>query len=100
MKVRDLLEILNQADPESIVLYMTQYADTDESDEVREVDIPTELWTYERGRYGAVNTRRTIPALPNRAQTATAMSSTKASALSCYPMGRRTCDLNHDDAEI
>jgi hypothetical protein len=64
MKVRDLLEILNQADPESIVLYMTQYADTDESDEVREVDIPTELWTYERGRYGGSEYEAHYPGTP------------------------------------
>jgi hypothetical protein len=47
MKVCELLEILKKAAPESNVRLMTHYADIDESDEVREVHIPTELWTLE-----------------------------------------------------
>lgn len=46
-----LLQILADADPESRVLFMTHYADADESDEVREVFAPETSWTHEHGWY-------------------------------------------------
>ncbi|SDD96397.1 hypothetical protein [Paraburkholderia lycopersici] len=52
MKVQDLLALLAQVDPQAEVLFLGQYADADEADAVRLVDIRREAWTHERGRYG------------------------------------------------
>ena len=51
MRVRELVAMLRDADPDSIVLFIDRYADSNASDEVREVYIPTSAWTYERGCY-------------------------------------------------
>ena len=52
MTAGELLAVLRNVDPERVVLFIDQYADSDESDEVREVYIPTSAWTHEQGRYG------------------------------------------------
>lgn len=49
MRVRELIAVLSDADPDSVVVYLDSYADSDESDEICEVFIPSELWTHERG---------------------------------------------------
>ncbi|MCA8082056.1 hypothetical protein [Burkholderia cepacia] len=53
MTVRELLALLQNADPDSRVLFLTEYAGIDEADEVCEVFIPKSAWTHERGRYGS-----------------------------------------------
>lgn len=52
MTVRELLALLRDADPENIVLFLDDYADLDDSDEVRDVIAPADAWTYESGRCG------------------------------------------------
>jgi hypothetical protein len=52
MTVRELIARLQQADPESVVLFLDDYADLSESDEVFDVIIPAEAWTHERGCQG------------------------------------------------
>jgi hypothetical protein len=49
MRVRELIEILNGADAESVVLYLESYADVGESDEVSDVHIPEKPWLHETG---------------------------------------------------
>lgn len=54
-RVRDatrFVDLLQQADPESIVLYLDVYADASDADEVRDVLFSTS-GTHEKGRYGA-----------------------------------------------
>lgn len=64
MKVRELLALLADADPESVVLFLDAYAGSDESDEVREVVVPKELWTRERGYYGGIKYDIRYPGKP------------------------------------
>lgn len=49
MRVRELVEQLMNVDPGSVVLYLDSYADVEESDEVREAFVDSNLWTYEKG---------------------------------------------------
>lgn len=49
MNVRELISALSNADPESVVVFLDEYADRDESYEICEVVIPTTAWTHERG---------------------------------------------------
>jgi hypothetical protein len=51
MTVAELIEMLRRTDPQAKVLYLGEYADVDESDEIREVVISQSEWTHERGRY-------------------------------------------------
>jgi hypothetical protein len=51
MTVRELIDMLRQADPSSLVLFLGEYADCDEADEIKEVVIPRQPWTHERGKY-------------------------------------------------
>ncbi|CAM2153100.1 conserved protein of unknown function [Pararobbsia alpina] len=53
MTVRELIEKLAEVDPDAIVIWLDEYADRDESDEVREVDARGENWTRETGYYGS-----------------------------------------------
>lgn len=52
MNVRELIALLQKADPDSTVLLLDDYADLSESDELFDVIIPTEPWTHERGKCG------------------------------------------------
>ncbi|MGF6976580.1 hypothetical protein QFZ94_005030 [Paraburkholderia sp. JPY465] len=53
MKVSELIEQLVKADPDGVVIYLDSYADVDESDEIREVFVDSDLWTHETGlRHG------------------------------------------------
>lgn len=62
MRVRELLAMLSGADPDSVVLFIDTYADSDESDEVREVYIPASAWTHERAAsMRTVDMRFSIP---------------------------------------
>ncbi|MGF6410053.1 hypothetical protein [Paraburkholderia sp. MM5482-R1] len=49
MKVRELIAWLAGADPDSVVVFLDSYADSDESGEIRKVFIPSEPWTHETG---------------------------------------------------
>jgi hypothetical protein len=51
MTVSELIELLRTADASSRVLFLGEYADSDEADEVCEVVIPRDAWTFERGRF-------------------------------------------------
>jgi hypothetical protein len=51
MKLRELMSALADADPESTVVFLEDYADSDQSSEVREVIIPKSSWTCERGLF-------------------------------------------------
>lgn len=51
MKVRELVALLAETDPESVVVFLQIHAETSESDEVREVFTSPNLWTQERGCY-------------------------------------------------
>ena len=54
MIVRELIGLLEQADPESLVLFLDDYADLSGTDEVYDVIIPEQPWIQERGyAYGA-----------------------------------------------
>ncbi len=52
MTARELIALLQSADPDSTVLFLDDYADLSESDELFDVIIPAEPWTHERGKYG------------------------------------------------
>ncbi|PZR48472.1 hypothetical protein [Paraburkholderia fungorum] len=49
MRVREVVEQLVNADPDSVVLYLDPYADVDESDEICEVLADSNMWTHEKG---------------------------------------------------
>lgn len=49
MRVNELVEQLMNADLDSVVLYLDSYADVEESDEIREVFVDSNAWTYENG---------------------------------------------------
>lgn len=51
MTVAELFDALRGADPASRVLFLGEYADCDEADEICEVVIPQDAWTYDSGRY-------------------------------------------------
>jgi hypothetical protein len=61
MNVCELLVRLRDADPESVVLFLGEYADSDESDEVREVEVSKASWTHETGRCDGVEYGSVIP---------------------------------------
>jgi hypothetical protein len=48
MRVRELIAALADADPDSVVVFLDSYADSDESDEIREVRVPSKPWTSRR----------------------------------------------------
>jgi len=50
LTVRELIAILKDAPQDSRVLFMTEYADEGEADEVAQVDIQKVDWTYESGK--------------------------------------------------
>lgn len=53
MRVDDLVEQLLNANPSSVVLYLDSYADVEESDEISEVFVDSNVWTHEKGvRHG------------------------------------------------
>jgi hypothetical protein len=52
MTTRELIALLQKTDPDSTVLFLDDYADLSESDELFDVIIPTEPWTHERGKCG------------------------------------------------
>ncbi|MFB9124365.1 hypothetical protein E2553_35090 [Paraburkholderia dipogonis] len=52
MMVRELIALLQRADPDSVVLFLDDYADLSEADELFDVIIPEHAWTYERGSCG------------------------------------------------
>jgi hypothetical protein len=64
MRVRELLAMLRDADPDSVVLFIDRYADSDESDEVREVYIPASAWTHEHGFYANSEYEVLYPGMP------------------------------------
>jgi hypothetical protein len=49
MRVRELIAALADADPDSVVVFLDSYADSDESDEIREVLVPSKPLTHEKG---------------------------------------------------
>lgn len=49
MLVSELIEQLADADPDSVVLYLDSYADVEDSDEICEVLVDSNLWTHEEG---------------------------------------------------
>ncbi|CAL8473564.1 hypothetical protein [Caballeronia sp. S22] len=51
MRVRELIEMLRGADAESVVLFLENYADMGESDEISNVLIPQTPWVHETGAY-------------------------------------------------
>ncbi|SAK66285.1 hypothetical protein AWB78_02396 [Caballeronia calidae] len=51
MTVRELMDALRGADPESIVLFLEAYADVGESDEVSHLLIPELAWVHETGAF-------------------------------------------------
>lgn len=52
MKVRELVEQLRGADSDATVLWLDEYGDLDEADEVRQVDVRVESWAHEVGFRG------------------------------------------------
>ncbi|MGF6507826.1 hypothetical protein [Paraburkholderia sp. 32] len=52
MTVRELIALLQRADPDRVVLFLDDYADLSEADEVLDVIIRAEAWTHERGSQG------------------------------------------------
>ncbi|ALL68557.1 hypothetical protein K788_00002100 [Paraburkholderia caribensis MBA4] len=54
VNVRKLIAMLERAAPGSTVLFLDDYADLSESDEVFDVIIPVEPWTYECGKCDGV----------------------------------------------
>ncbi len=67
MRVRELIAVLADADPDSVVVFLDSYADSDESDEIREVFIDSELWTYEKGYCLGARYEVRYPGHPRRA---------------------------------
>jgi hypothetical protein len=51
MTVGELIDQLLQADRGSRVLFLSEYADSDEAVEILEVVIPAFAWTHEQGSY-------------------------------------------------
>lgn len=51
LRVKELVERLANADPDSVVVYLDSYADVDESDEICEVLVDLNLWTHEVGTH-------------------------------------------------
>ncbi|MFL9955482.1 hypothetical protein PQR65_19045 [Paraburkholderia nemoris] len=49
MRVCELIAVLADADPDSVVVFLNSYADSDESDEIREVLVPSKPWTHKKG---------------------------------------------------
>jgi hypothetical protein len=49
--VAELIDALRGADPASRALFLGEYADSDEADEIRDVVIPRDAWTCDSGRY-------------------------------------------------
>ncbi|SIT36592.1 conserved hypothetical protein [Paraburkholderia ribeironis] len=52
MKVCELLALLRDVDPSSTVLFLEDYSDLSETDEILDVIVPDQVWTYETGRCG------------------------------------------------
>lgn len=64
MKVRELLSILREVDPDSEVLFMDLYADATESDRIRHVFAPKLPWILERGRESGIGYECRYPGSP------------------------------------
>lgn len=47
MTVAELVARLVDVEPESVVVFLESYADADESDEIHEVIVPSDPWTFE-----------------------------------------------------
>ncbi|APA84088.2 hypothetical protein BJG93_00710 [Paraburkholderia sprentiae WSM5005] len=52
MKVCELVALLQGVDPHSTVLFLEDYSDLSETDEILDVIVPDQPWTYETGRCG------------------------------------------------
>lgn len=53
MRVRELIRQLFNAEPDSVVLFLESHAWVDESDEILEIFVDSNVWTYETGaRFG------------------------------------------------
>jgi hypothetical protein len=52
MLVRDLIALLSRVNLDSTVLFLDDYADLSETDEICGVIAPVQTWTYERGKCG------------------------------------------------
>jgi hypothetical protein len=52
MNVSELMSKLQDADPEATVIFLSEHADSDEGEEVREVLTPETNWTHEHGVVG------------------------------------------------
>ncbi|MEX3981862.1 hypothetical protein AB4Y45_23105 [Paraburkholderia sp. EG287A] len=48
MKVRDMLNCLQEADPDAVVLYLASFADVSDAEEVNHVFVVTDVWVSER----------------------------------------------------
>lgn len=71
MRVRELIDKLRVADPSSVVLFLENYADVSESDEIRYGLVPRTPWMRETGRcfgeaYDVRLPEREIEAEPGR----------------------------------
>ncbi|WP_207002723.1 hypothetical protein [Trinickia mobilis] len=51
MRVRELIALLSNADPEAVVLAFQPFADSTEGGEVREVLLPEVPWIHEAGAW-------------------------------------------------
>ena len=51
MKVKELIALLSVAPPDSVVVFIEQQGDLDETEEIRQVDVRPEPWLHERGQY-------------------------------------------------
>ncbi|MGF6370886.1 hypothetical protein OKW40_003636 [Paraburkholderia sp. RAU6.4a] len=52
MKVCELIALLRDVDPCSTVLFLEDYSDLSETDEILDIIVPEQAWTYETGRCG------------------------------------------------
>jgi hypothetical protein len=52
MKACELIALLQGVDPHSTVLFLDDYSDLSETEEILDVIVPDHAWTYETGRCG------------------------------------------------
>ncbi|WP_296658559.1 hypothetical protein [Paraburkholderia sp.] len=62
MTVKELIELLKAAPPDSIVLFMEQFASWTEGEEIQQVDVRPEPWLHERGHHRDDTYEAHIPA--------------------------------------
>jgi len=65
LTVRELIAILKDAPQDSRVLFLGEYADSGEADDVAHVDIQQIPWTHETGRAGREKYACNYPGPPN-----------------------------------